>query len=222
MKNILENILFVVTNTEKINNEIKTGVYFEEFAVPYLNFQKAGFRIDVASIKGGDCPIDESSLKCSNPNEWDSCAKYLKNTKKLSEIDKTNYNILFFPGGHGPMFDIAYNSTVKEFVEDFCRQNKIIGAICHGVCALLGGMDENREYILKNKKVTGFTNQEEEIAKMTEFMPFLLQDKIIEEGGIFIEEKPFSSHIEHDWNIVTGQNQNSSYLIADKIIELSK
>ena len=215
----MKNVLFVVTNTEKINSELKTGVYFEEFAVPYLVFEKTGYKIDVASIKGGISPIDENSLSCSNPDEWDETAKYLKNTAKIEDINPENYDILFFSGGHGPMFDIAYNPLIKKLTEKFYNENKVVSAVCHGVCALLGAKDKEGNSILKGKKVTSFTNKEENIAKMTEFMPFSLEDKIKEEGANYIEMSPFKEHVEKDLNLITGQNQNSALKIAETIIE---
>lgn len=213
-------ILFVVTNFSDINESIHTGVWLEEFAVPFLAFKATGYEIAVASPKGGISPIDENSLSCSNPMEWDETAKYLKDTQILCDIDYTNFDVLFIPGGHGPMFDLACDKTLTEVVEYFYKNNKIIAAVCHGIAGLINAKNENNDSILKYKHITCFTNKEEKIVKMTEFMPFSLENKVKELGADFIEHKPWSEHVEISGNIITGQNQNSALLTAEAVISL--
>ncbi len=213
-------ILMVVTNFSNINDDVQTGVYLEEFAVPYLVFKATGYEITIASPLGGNSPIDESSLSCSNPMEWDEPAKLLKDTVKLSCVDYKTFDALFLPGGHGPMFDLATDKKLKEVVEYMNDNKKIIAAVCHGPAGLLTAKDSNGNSILKNKHVTAFSNKEEHIVKMTEFMPFSLEDKIIELGADFIAEKPWSEHVEISDNIITGQNQNSALLTAESVISL--
>lgn len=213
-------ILFVTTNFSKINDDILTGVYLEEFAQPYLTFLATGYDITIASPKGGDSPIDEKSLNCSNPMEWDEAAKHLKNTEKLSQIDVENYDALFIPGGHGPMFDLCCDEVLAKTVEYFYEHNKIIASLCHGVCGLLSAETPEGRPMVEGKTLTSFSNKEEEIIKMREFMPFLLEDRLIELGANFIEEKPWSEHVEVDGNIITGQNQNSALMCAEQVIKL--
>ncbi len=213
-------VLMVTTNFSDINTDIKTGVYFEEFAVPYLVFKETGYEITVASPLGGESPIDESSLSCSNPMEWDETAKYLKDTKRLGDFDYKVFDAIFLPGGHGPMFDLANDLILKEIVEYMFENNKIIAAVCHGIAGLISAKDKNGSSILKNKHVTSFTNKEENIVKMAEFMPFMLQSKLIELGADFVEEKPWSEHVEISGNIITGQNQNSALLAAEGVVSL--
>lgn len=213
-------ILFVTTNFSEINEDIHTGVWLEEFAVPYLVFEATDYNITVASPKGGISPIDENSLSCSNPMEWDDAAKHLKNTIKLSDADYKKFDAIYIPGGHGPMFDIANNTELKTIIEYMYKYDKIIAAVCHGVAGLILAEDENNQPILKNKFVTSFTNKEEEIVKMKEFMPFLLEDKIKELGANFIEDRPWKEHAEISCNIITGQNQNSSLLVAESVLSL--
>ncbi len=214
-----KNILIVTTNSKGDKNIENTGVYLEEFAVPYLIFKATGYEIDTASVNGGLSPVDIRSMSCSNPIEWDDCIKILRQTKKLSDIDYDKYDVLFFPGGHGPMFDIAFDDEIKKLVEYFYLNNKIISAICHGVVALVNAKDENNNPIVKNKKITSFTNKEEHIIKFDEFMPFLLETKLKELGANFVENRPWSEHVEIDNNLITGQNQNSATLLAEKVIE---
>jgi len=213
-------ILIVTTNFSDLSEDIKTGVWLEEFAVPYIVFEATGYEIKVASPNGGKSPIDENSLSCSNPMEWDEAAKHLKDTIKLSDVDYKEFDGIFIPGGHGPMFDLANDEDLKEAVEYMYENNKIIAAVCHGVAGLINAKDKNGNSILKHKHVTSFTNKEEHIMKMEEFMPFLLETKLIELGADFVEEKPWSEHVEISGNIITGQNQKSALLTAESIVSL--
>lgn len=209
----------VTTNIPKINDEIPTGVFFEEFAVPYLTFEATGYEITVASPNGGVSPVDEESYSCSNPDEWDRTKKYLDDTKKLSDLNYDDYDVLFFPGGHGPMFDLAVDENVKKVVEHFYANHKIIAAVCHGPAALIQAKTPEGESIVKGKKVTAFTDKEESITKMAEFMPFSLQGKLEKLGAEFVAAKPWAEHVETDKNLITGQNQNSALLIAEAVIK---
>ena len=213
-------ILFVTTNFSKINDDILTGVYLEEFAVPYLTFDATGYDITTASPKGGNSPIDEKSLSCSNPMEWDEAAKNLKDTKKLEDIDIKDFDVLFLPGGHGPMFDLAYDKILARTVQYFYENDKIISSLCHGVAGLISAKTSSGEPVVKGKTLTSFTDREEEIVKMTEFMPFLLEDKLIELGANYIAGKQWSEHVEIDGNLITGQNQNCALLVAEETIKL--
>ena len=213
-------ILMVTTNFVDINDEIKTGVTIEEFAVPFLTFTATGYEIIVASPNGGKSPIDENSLSCSNPMEWDDAAKFLLDTSKLIDIDCSKFDALFIVGGHGTMFDLSNNETLNMIVSDMYKNDKVIAAICHGVVGLTGAKDSCGNSILNNKHITAFTNKEERIIKMQEFMPFSLEDKIKDLGAIFVADKPWSEHVEISCNIVTGQNQQSSLLTAETVISL--
>ena len=160
-------MLIVVTNYSGVGVEgaeiVDTGVYLEEFAVPFLIFEKSDVDMTIASLKGGLSPVDEGSMSCSNPDEWDKCIKILRNTKNLYDINLDEFDGIYFPGGHGPLFDIAQNKKIKETVEYFYSKGKLISAICHGVCALLGAKDEFGDFILKGRNITSFTNEEERI-----------------------------------------------------------
>ena len=212
-------ILIVVTNFSG-NDKIKdTGVWLEEFAVPYLVFKDTGYELAIASPLGGLSPVDEGSMSCSNPEEWDACIKILRDTTSLSEIDYKDYDAIFLPGGHGPMFDLAKDVLLKEIVEYFYNNKKIISAVCHGPVGLVLACDKNGEPILKNKKVTCFTNKEEHIVKRDEDVPFLLETKIRELGAKFENASPWAEYVCVDGNIITGQNQHSALLLAEKVVE---
>lgn len=220
-----KNILMIATNYSgdlcDNDNRIKqTGVYLEEFAVPYLIFEATKYNITTASLEGGLSPIDESSMSCSNPVEWDRCIKILRDTKKLSDVTIDNFDAVYFTGGHGAMFDMAKSHEIKSLVEYFYFNNKVIAAICHGVAALINAKDKCNVPIVKDAVITSFTNKEEYILKLDKSVPFLLETKLRHLGADFVEHKPWTEHVEtYCNNIITGQNQNSSTLIAEKIIE---
>lgn len=195
-----------------------TGVYLEEFAIPFLVFEKSNIEMTIASPYGGLSPVDEESMSCSNPEEWDKCIKILRNTKRLGSVDYKKFDGVYFPGGHGPMFDIANNEEVTKIVEYFYKEGKLLSAICHGVCAFINAKDENGLPIVKGRKITSFTNEEEKIIKKQELVPFLLETKLRDLGADFIAQKPWSEHIETDRNIITGQNQNSALILVEKIL----
>ena len=215
-------ILIVTTNfagneTTTMNH---TGVWLEEFATPYLVFKETGYDITVASPLGGLSPVDENSMSGSNPEEWDICIKILRNTTGLSEINYKEYDVLFIPGGHGPMFDLANDVLLQEIVEYFYDKNKIISAVCHGPAGLVLAKDKNGNSILKDKKVTCFTNKEEKIVKHEEDVPFLLETRLRELGARFEDAAPWSEHVCTDGNIITGQNPQSALLLAEEVVKL--
>lgn len=221
MCNDRKNILIITTNYQGDNNTYikETGVYLEEFAVPYLVFKSTGYDITVASPLGGLSPVDIKSMSCSNPIEWDPCIKILRDTVKLSDVNYKDYDVLFLPGGHGPMFDLANDLLLKEIVEYFYENNKLISAVCHGSAGFVLAKDKNGDSILKNKKVTSFTNKEEQIIKLTEDVPFLLETRLRELGAEFEDAKPWSEHVCVDGNIITGQNPQSALLLSEKVVE---
>lgn len=214
-------ILTVVTNfKESSEYNIKdSGVWLEEFIVPYIVFRDTGYEITVASPEGGLAPVDEQSMSCSNPVEWDEGIRILRDTEKLSDIDYKSYDVLFLPGGHGPMFDLANDELLKIIVEYFYENSKIISAVCHGPAGLVLARDKNGDSILKDKRVTSFTNKEEHIMKQADCVPFLLETRLKELGANFIEGEAWSEHVEVDNKIITGQNPQSALLMAEKVIE---
>lgn len=215
-------ILIVVTNFSGNENIKETGVWLEEFAVPYLVFRDTGYELIVASPLGGFSPVDEDSMSCSNPEEWDECIKILRNTTILTEVNYKDYDGIFLPGGHGPMFDLANDLVLKEIVEHFYEKDKIVSAVCHGPAGLILAKDKKGDSILKDKKVTCFTNKEEHIVKKDELVPFLLETKIRELGAKFEDSTPWSEHVCVDKNLITGQNPQSALLLAEKVIAALK
>lgn len=213
------NVLIVVTNTSEFKDKTPTGVYLEEFMIPYLIFKDKGFNIEVASILGKVAPIDPLSIPKNINESWKNSLEVLKNTKKLIDIDYNNYNAIFFPGGHGPMFDLAYYEPLCEILNEFNNKNKVISAICHGVCALIPAIDNYNIWLFNNKNLTSFTNEEEKIAQKVEMVPFLLESKLKQLGAEYQKNPPFTKHVVVDGNLITGQNQNSAELITNEIIK---
>ena len=144
----------------------------------------------------------------------------LENTKLLSDIYSGDYDTLFLPGGHGPMWDLSEDKDLKKIVEDFYNDDKVISAVCHGPAGLLQATDKNGNSILRNKRVTGFTNDEEETVKLEKTVPFSLEDRLKEVGSNFEKSENFKPFVVSDGRIITGQNPASAFLAAKKVIEI--
>ncbi len=222
-------ILIVATNTSCMDdlNKTKTGVWLEEFAVPFLEFKNASddeFKLDVtvASPLGGVAPVDESSLECKNPTQWDYTIKALENTVKLSEADYKNYDAIFIPGGHGPMFDLAKDELLGEIVSYFYNTHKLVAAVCHGPAGLINAKTDTGEPIVKGMQLTCFTNEEEKIVKKDMLMPFLLESKLKQLGAYFNAAAPWEENVVVDENLITGQNPASAKKLAKTVLKKLK
>lgn len=214
-----KNILMVVTNVDYFGDgKTKTGLWFEEFAVPFNTFLENGYHIKVASLLGGRIPIDPASENLSKDIKWHDAKNALENTERLIDVNYTIYDAIVFPGGHGPMFDIAESELVGEIVSYFDRQNKLIAAICHGPAALLKAKTEDN-YIIAGVRVTSFTNDEEVQAKKEKLVPFSLEDELKSRGAFFISQPAGEINVIVDENIITAQNAKSSQSFADTIVK---
>ncbi len=221
------NILMVLTSHNKLGETgEKTGFWLEEFATPYYQFLDNGVRITVASPLGGRPPIDPKSSAPEGQTEMtkrfnkDSKAQaVLANTKKLSEINFQDYDGVFYPGGHGPLWDLAEDKDSIRLIENFYNAGKPVAAICHAPAALRH-VKINGDSIVKGKKVTGFTNSEEEGVKLTKVVPFLLEDELKKLGGIYEKGEDWKSFVRVDGLLITGQNPGSSEEAAQKFMKL--
>lgn len=228
----MPNALFVVTNHSELGTTgNKTGYYLPEAAHPYEILEKAGFEIDFVSPKGGKSPLDEGSKEIYNKDEI--CQRFLNNQKvqeklentlKPSQVDTKKYSIIFFVGGHGPMFDLPNNHEIQELVRKIYEENKesIVAAVCHGPVGIANVKLSNNRYLVEGKKVTGFTNAEEEAVKLTDQMPFLLENKLRGNGALFQAAVNWSPHVECDDRIFTGQNPASATPLAETIVKYFK
>ncbi len=220
----MRKVLFVVTSHPSINPELPTGVYLEEFAVPYEAFIKEGFQVEVVSPKGGNVPVDPNSLQISQEQlkEWNGSLQALQETSSLNGIIADHFDALFIPGGHGTMFDFPENTELAELLMDFEEQKKIIAAVCHGPAAFVHARYGDDTPFVSGKKITAFTDEEEKEMELTEEMPFLLESRLRELGAHFVGAAVWEPHIQTDGNLLTGQNPQSSARLAEAVIKKLK
>jgi putative intracellular protease/amidase len=223
-------VLMVLTSHSELGNTgKKTGFWVEEFAAPYYTLKDAGADISLASPKGGQPPIDPKSAEPSAQTEatkrFDKDAelqKLLANTKRLSEVKATDFDAVFFPGGHGPLWDLTKDPDSIKLIQEFWSAKKPVAAVCHAPSVLLNVKDENGEPLVKGKKVTGFTNTEEEAVQLTKVVPFLLEDELKNKGGQYSKKEDWASYVVKDGLLITGQNPASSEEAAKELLGLLK
>jgi len=216
---IKKKVLMVVTNVDSMNGVHATGLWLEEFAVPYIEFTNAGYEITVASPLGGKSPLDPNSLVEEIPAAWQSLKGILEATEKLSDAVKDEYQALVIPGGHGPMFDLATDELLASTLKDFMEKNKLIAAVCHGPAALVRAVLADGTSILAGKKVTGFSNEEEVAVQLDKLVPFLLEDQLKKLGASYSRKDMWQEYVVVDGNLITGQNPQSSTLFAKTIVK---
>jgi len=223
-------VLIVLTSHSELGNTgKKTGFWIEEFAAPYYVLSDAGAEITLASPKGGQPPIDpksdepESATKDTIRFKQDKdLQNKLANTQKLRDINFKEFDAIFFPGGHGPLWDLATDADSINLVEEFWRARKPVAAVCHAPAVLLNAKDEQGEPLIKNKNITGFSNAEEEAVQLTEVVPFLLEDELKNNGGKYSKKADWQSYVITDGLLITGQNPASSEAVAHQLLHLLK
>jgi putative intracellular protease/amidase len=221
-------ILIVLTSHDQLGDTgKKTGFWLEEFAAPYYVLKDAGAAITVASPKGGLPPLDPKSempefqTELTKRFRTDTGAQAeLANTKKLADVSADDFDAVFYPGGHGPMWDMPDNATSIALIEAFVKADKPIGGVCHAPVALVNVRGKDGEYLVKGKRVTGFTNAEEEAVGLTAVVPFLLEDRLKERGGIYSKTANWVPYVQVDGRLVTGQNPASSEPAAEELLKL--
>ena len=215
-------ILMVVTSHGTFpSSGKKTGLWLEEFAVPYRIFSEAGHEVTVASPQGGAAPIDPRSLEPDAlPENADEARKILQDTVVLGEVDLSGHAAVFFAGGHGTMFDFPDNPPVQETVEYFWRNKRPLGLVCHGPAALVGAhAADGSTPLVAGRKVAAFTNDEERAVGLEKAVPFLLQTKLETLGAEVATADPFMEQTVADGYLVTGQNPASSAQTARRLLE---
>ncbi|WP_026933119.1 type 1 glutamine amidotransferase domain-containing protein [Christiangramia echinicola] len=223
-------VLFVLTSHDELGNTgEKTGFWVEEFASPYYTLLDKGAKVTVATPKGGKAPIDPNSDTEDNQTEDtkrfhkdEAAQKVINNTVKLDEIDSNDFDAVFYPGGHGPLWDLANDETSIKLIENFNQQEKPIAFVCHAPAALKDVKGTDGEPLVKGKKVTGFTNTEEEAVELTEVVPFLVEDMLKKNGGVYSKGDDWAEYVLVDGNLITGQNPASSGLVAEKLYDKLK
>ena len=222
------NVLMVLTSHDQLGDTgKKTGFWLEEFAAPFYVLKDAGASVTLASPKGGQPPLDPKSDLPENQTEMtrrfrsDPAAQaQLASTKKLAEVSAGDFDAVFYPGGHGPMWDLPDNHASVALIEAFVKADKPVGAVCHAPVALVNVRGRDGEYLVKGKRVTGFTNSEEEAVGLTAVVPFLLEDRLKERGGIFSKGPDWAPYVQVDGKLVTGQNPASSEPGAKELLKL--
>lgn len=215
-------VLFVLTSNEKLGDTgKKTGSWIEEFATPYYYFLDKGIDVIIATPKGGQAPIDPKSTDPSfqtdatkrfyaDKNAQDALSK----TIKLTSVKQDEYKAIFYPGGHGPLWDLSSDKNSVKLIEAFYNNNKPIAFVCHAPAALKNVKSLDGQPLVKGKKVTGFTNTEEEAVKLTRVVPFLVEDMLKENSGLYQKGNDWTSFVVTDGLLITGQNPQSSYSVA--------
>ncbi|WP_201545308.1 type 1 glutamine amidotransferase domain-containing protein [Psychrobacter sp. H7-1] len=219
-------ILMVLTSHDKLaETGKKTGFWLEEFAAPYYAFKDAGAEITLASPAGGQPPLDPSSdtpdaqTKYTDRFKQDSAAQaHLATTHKLADINAADYDAVFYPGGHGPMWDLAVDLTSIALIEEFVKLDKPVAFVCHAPAALKN-VKIDGEYLVKDKKVTGFSNTEEAAVGLTDVVPFLLEDALQANGAHYQKGADWQSYVVEDGILITGQNPASSEDAAKRLIQ---
>ena len=225
-KKSMKKVLFVVTSHDKLGNTgEKTGFWTEELAAPYYALADQGVEIDIATPLGGQPPIDPKSEDPSAATEdtkrYDSdkvLLEKLKHTLKLADVSQADYDAVFYPGGHGPLWDLAEDANSAALIEAFYTNNKPVGFVCHAP-GVLKNVKIKGNYLVKGKKVTGFSNTEEEAVGLTNIVPFLLEDVLQKNGASYSKEGNWQPYAIEDGLLITGQNPASSKLVAAKLLQ---
>jgi putative intracellular protease/amidase len=223
----MKNVLFVLTSHSDLGNTgEKTGFWIEEFAAPYYLLKDKGINITLASPKGGQPPIDpksdapEAQTPASIRYKSDAeTQKVMANTTKLAEVNQNDFDAVFFPGGHGPLWDLAEDKDSIALIEDFYKHGKTVAAVCHAPAVFKHTKNTDGSPLVKGKKVTGFTNTEEDAVQLTDIVPFLVEDMLKENGGIYSKKGDWEAYAVEDGLLITGQNPASSELVAEHLLK---
>lgn len=219
-------ILMVITSHDQLGDTgKKTGYWFEEVAGPYYVFKDAGAEITLASPKGGQPPLDPMSNEKENQTEnthrfeADVAANaQLAATVRLDSVSQADFDTVFYPGGHGPMWDLAEDKNSIQLIESFLAADKPIALVCHAPAALRHVEKPDGRPLVEGRKVTGFANTEEASVGLTKVVPFLLEDELKAEGGIYSKTKDMGVHVVSDGLLITGQNPTSSVDAAKMLL----
>jgi putative intracellular protease/amidase len=208
------------------NTGRKTGFWLEEFAAPYFVFRDAGVELTLASPKGGQPPIDpksdlpeEQTPAMTRFKQDPSAQKALANTVRLADMKSGDFDTIFYVGGHGPMWDLVDNADSIALIESFYNSGKPVAAVCHS-SAVFHRVTYQGTVLVKGKRVTGFTNGEEETAKLTQVVPFLVEDELKRIGGLYEKAPDWQSFAITDGRVITGQNPASSTAAARALLKL--
>lgn len=220
-------VLMVLTSHDQLGNTgRKTGFWLEELAAPYYAFKDAGADVVLASPNGGQPPLDPKSnepdfqTEATHRFEADAEATaQLASTLRLDSISQADYDTVFYPGGHGPLWDLAESQTSIELIQSFLAANKPVALVCHAPGVLRHVKTADGRPLVEGKKVTGFTNSEEAAVELTDIVPFLVEDELKAKGGVYSQGPDWGSYVVIDGLLITGQNPASSAEAATLLLK---
>lgn len=223
-------VLMVITSHDQLGNTgRKTGFWLEELAAPYYAFKDAGVEITLASPKGGRPPLDPKSNEpefrtdLTRRFEKDAAAQgQLDKTIRLDSVWQEDFDTVFYPGGHGPMWDLAEDNHSVKLIESFIAAGKTIAVVCHSTGALRHVKGPDGKLLVQGKEVTGFTNGEEADVGLTTIVPFLVEDEMLKQGAVFSKVANWGVHVVSDGQLITGQNPHSSGAAAQTLMAALK
>ena len=225
----MSNRMLMVMTSHEIMGDTgnKTGMWLEEFASPYYAFKDAGYTITLASTMGGQVPIDPNSLTddamtddAQRYSQDDVARSAVSSTIPLEDVREEEFDAVFYPGGHGPLWDLSDNAHSIALIEAMIAANKPVGAVCHAPIVLKEVKLPNGEHLVKGKSVTGFSNSEEAAMELTKVVPYLVEDELVKKGANYESADDFAVKVCTDGLLVTGQNPPSSKPAAEAIIKL--
>ena len=229
MNTILKVLIVLTSHSDLGNTGHKTGFWIEEFVAPYYVLADAGAQITLVSPLGGQPPIDpksalpESQTAATRRFDGDvALQEKLAHTLKLTDVKVEDYDAVFYPGGHGPLWDLANDANSIALIESFYNHKKPIAFVCHAPGVLIKTKLPNGEPLVKGKEVTGFSNSEEEAVQLTKVVPFLLEDEFKKLGADYSKGPDWGSYVKVDGLLITGQNPGSSEAAAKELIKLLK
>ncbi|SDK58702.1 Putative intracellular protease/amidase [Jeotgalicoccus aerolatus] len=217
-----KSVLLIVTSHDRISGDKDkpTGVWLSEAAEPYIAFQSAGFKVDIASPKGGSVPVDPNSVENgSNDEKFTEVTKLLQKTERVKDVVYEGYDAIFLAGGHGAMYDFPGDPDIQNIMAYFKDQGRIVSAVCHGPAAFADAKTKDGKYLVDGIKLTAFTNAEEDATKLSEDMPFMLQTKLEENGAGFVAGAAGEENVVSSGSFVTGQNPVSAEAVAKAVIK---
>lgn len=221
-------VLIVLTSHDELGDTgVKTGFWLEELAAPYYRFKEAGWEITLASPKGGQPPLDpksnEPGFQTDDTRRFEAdpeATRALADTVRLDAVAAGGFDAVFYPGGHGPLWDLAEDAVSARLIETTLRSGKPVALVCHAPGVLRHAVNEDGTPLVSGKNVTGFTNSEEEAVQLTDVVPFLVEDELTKLGGVYSKTGDWQPHVLQDGLLITGQNPASSAPAADALIEL--
>lgn len=213
-------VLFLVTSADHFANGERTGLWLDEFAVPYQALMQAGVEVTVFSPRGGKAPVDlRSASKPEEQERWKQVAPVLDATRPLTAlVHAAEYDAIFIPGGHGPLVDLASDPQTARVLSEFARSGKPVASVCHGPASLLGAMLADGRPFVRGKKLTAFSDAEEKAAKLDALVPFSVEQRLKSLGAEYTQGPNFAAYALADGNLITGQNPASSAKVAALLI----